>query len=473
MPEIDIDVSANEVVALLQQHQARQAAARLEELRSDQAPVVQESLDRYVSVRGAAELAALRQPGGVQAVDSQVVQPMLRRLNEAARPPRMPSAEETRDLPQAQQFDVYASIVATRGEPAATDALANHERVILGLRHEDRTTVGRGQGDYNDRIVVLWNDQQGGRHAREFNTVTTDPTAQYDGHAKTNPRSQGFEDVVTRAKTEGADVNGDRIADMGRLAEGTTEMMPAQHPYRKATEWAMRPSAEAIAAGANRVERDSNGDGWFDARDTHGVQDLNDTFKIHRGSRLNTDSAGCQTIGGNEYDTFVQTVRGNPDQNRWQYVLSSVSPGHVQNIGDRQPVELHDDPRQPGHPDHGLQQQISTGLQAMGGQYAHRSDDYSLQMLYEAKAAGMTRVDQLVASNAVGGRAAGETLFMLQGRPGDPAALRVGVNAAAVTDTPVETSLQQLQQQSREHPARPPAPVQQAPQPDAPAIGGR
>jgi hypothetical protein len=209
----------------------------------------------------------------------------------------MPDTEETRGLSQAQQFDVYSSIVATRGETAATDALANHDRIILGLRNEDRTTTGRGKGDYNDRIVVLWEDQQGGRHAREFNTVTTDPTAQYDGHAKTSPRSPGFENVITRTKTEGDDVNDDRIADMGRLAEGTTEMMPAQHPYRGATEWAMRPSPEAIAAGANRVERDSNGDGWFDARDTHGVQDLNNTFKIHRGSNYNTDSAGCQTIG--------------------------------------------------------------------------------------------------------------------------------------------------------------------------------
>ena len=46
----------------------------------------------------------------------------------------------------------------------------------------------------------------------------------------------------------------------------------------------------------------------------------------------------------------------------------------------------------------------------------------------------MTRVDRVVASNAVGGRTAGETLFLVQGVLGDPAALRVGVAATEVVD---------------------------------------
>ena len=97
------------------------------------------------------------------------------------------------------------------------------------------------------------------------------------------------------------------------MGEGTTEMRATTHPRNgHPDEFALRPSQAAITAGAGRVERDSNGDGWFDARDTQGVQDLNDTFKIHRGSRSNTDSAGCQTIGGGEYDDFVATVRGTP-----------------------------------------------------------------------------------------------------------------------------------------------------------------
>ena len=91
-------------------------------------------------------------------------------------------------------------------------------------------------------------------------------------------------------------------------------------------------------------------------------------------------------------------------------------------------------------------------------------------MLREAKAAGITRVDQIVASNPSAGRAAGETLFLVQGSPGDPAALRAGVNAAEVRETAVESSLRQLQQQSREQAAPAPAPAQQQ---DAPVMGGR
>ena len=200
------------------------------------------------------------------------------------------------------------------------------------------------------------------------------------------------------------------------------------------------------------------------------MQDLNDTFKIHRGSRSNTDSAGCQTIGGGEYDDFVSTVRGTPGQNRWQYVLTSVAPGQARELGQDVPLAANDDPRQPQHRDHALQQQISTRLQALGGRYAEHAEDYSLVMLREAKAAGITRVDQIVASNPSAGRAAGETLFLVQGSPGDPAALRAGVNAAEVRETAVESSLRQLQQQSREQAAPVPAPAQQQ---EAPAMGGR
>jgi hypothetical protein len=112
-------------------------------------------------------------------------------------------------------------------------------------------------------------------------------------------------------------VNGDGVRDLGRLTEGSTEMQATTHPRRGlADEFSLRPTAAAIAAGSRRIERDSNGDGWFDSRDTHGVQDLNRTFKMHRGSRENTDSAGCQTIHTVDYDDFLRVVRATPGQDR-------------------------------------------------------------------------------------------------------------------------------------------------------------
>lgn len=475
MPEMDINMAADDVVRLLRQNNARAAAERLEALRDGQAAVIQESLDRYVSVRGAAELRALREAGGTAAGDSAIISPMLDRLHEAARPPRMPHASETENLSQAQQYDVYGSVVAVRGDAPARAAMGTQDRIILGLRNENRTTEQRGQGDYNDRIVVLWKDAEGGRHNREFHRATTEPTAQYDGHAATVPRSPGFENVSRRNKIEGEDVNGDRVKDLGRLAVGTTEMRATTHPrHNHPAEFALRPTQAAVTAGAGRVERDSNGDGWFDARDTQGVQDLNDTFKIHRGSTRNTDSAGCQTIGGGEYDDFVDVVRGTPGQNSWQYVLTSVAPGQAQEQGGQDiPGAATDDPRLPSHRDHPLQQQISQGLQAMGGRYAQHADEYSLVMLREAKAGGLTRVDQVVASNPTAGRMAGETLFLVQGNLTDPAAQRVGVNSAEVAETSVEASLRQLHRQSQEQQAQAgphPAPAQQQ---DEPTMGGR
>jgi hypothetical protein len=259
----------------------------------------------------------LRQPGGIPSADTVLLQPLLERMAGTTRPPRFPAPGETSNLSQAQQHDVYASIIGTRGNNAAHDALATQDRVILGLRNEDQTTQARGKGVYNDRIVVLWTDVDGNRRAREFNEATTEPTAQYDGHAKTTPRSPAFENVATRTKTEGADVNGDGVRDLGRLTEGSTEMQATTHPRRGlADEFSLRPTAAAIAAGSRRIERDSNGDGWFDSRDTHGVQDLNRTFKMHRGSRENTDSAGCQTIHTVDYDDFLRVVRATPGQDR-------------------------------------------------------------------------------------------------------------------------------------------------------------
>ena len=450
MPEIDISAAADDVVALLQRQQAQPAAARWEASRSAESLVVREALDRYVSARAPVEIATLR---AAEAHEPTVAR-MLERMRVASGPPRLPAEDETRNLSEAQQYDVYASVIAVRGDPAAHEALLTQDRVILGMRQENRTTDRSGRGKFDDRIVVVWREADGQRHAREFTRANTEPSAQYDGHAKTNPRSTGFAHVITRTKTEGTDVNGDGVRDLGRLSEGTTEMRGTTHPGKEGVpEFSLRPTPGAIADGARRVERDSNGDGWFDSDDLGGVQPLNRTFKFHRGGERNTLSAGCQTFKRAEYDDFLDAVRGTPGQDRWQYVLTSVT---HRNRRDQEPdrvLDSEDDPRRPGHPAHALQQQISTGLAGLGGRYRERADDYSLPLLHAAREAGMTRVDRVVASNAVGARSAGETLFLVQGVLTDPAALRVGISANEVTDVPVDTSLQLLQQQSREHTA--------------------
>lgn len=367
--EFDIRASADRVIALLQQERAREGIALLDHLRDGRSQVVQESLDRFVAAGATEQLQRLRQPGGVNHHEQGAMLASLRRLSEASSPyPRFPGDAELDALSSdAQRYDVYSSIVATRGSEAAQEAMAQRgQRVILGLRQENSTLdaatsehpgVQRqderatpnvdesrlGTGVYDDRIVVLWKEADGSRHQYSTRWANTEPTAQYDHHAGSNGRrpfngggtetrrfdaSPGFENVATPKKIEGEDVDGDTYRDLGRLAAGTFEMQRATHPVRGIPEdFALRPTQAQVQRGAGLVQRDTNGDGWFTQDDINGVQDLNASFKVHRGSRANTDSAGCQTIHTDDYREFMDAARGNPQQTRWQYVLTATSPG--------------------------------------------------------------------------------------------------------------------------------------------------
>jgi hypothetical protein len=369
--EFDIRAEADRVIALLQQQRAREGLELLSQLREGRARVVQESLDRFVAEGAAEQLQRLRQPGGAN--HDPVA---LRRLADAASPyPRFPLADEMTALSSdVQRHDVYASIVATRGNPTAQEAMTQREqRVILGLRQEDSTLVAAtllypgvprpdllttpdvdesrlGTGVYDDRIVVLWKDADGSRQMHEVPRANTEPTAQYDHHAGNDLRhprpfsgggvetrsldaSAGFGHIGKRRKIEGEDVNGDSYRDLGRLAAGTIEMQRATHPRGNHQEFAMRPTeAQVQRHGAGLVQRDTNGDGWFTQDDINGVQALNNSFKIHRGSRDSTDSAGCQTIHTGDYPRFIEVVQGDPQQNTWQYVLTATSPGMFRDV---------------------------------------------------------------------------------------------------------------------------------------------
>ena len=476
MPELDIHASAREVADLLNCNRTAAAVDLLDELRQGQSLVVQEALDRYVAVEAREQLAALTGAGAIALHDGRDARSVLERLREAAGPPRFPEITETRRLSQAQMHDIYGSMVESRGNQGARDSLdANNQRVILGLRRETITTADNGKGNYNDRLVLVWKDHQGIRHAREFNQANTEPSAQYDHHAGsdgTRPfadrtgnapqlqASPGYERILAK-KIEGEDANSDGIRDLGRLDEGTTEMFETDHPTygnrrRNGPEFALRPSPEAVTAGAGRVQRDTNADGWFTAADVNGVQELNNTFKIHRGSSRNTDSAGCQTIGGNEYDAFVSEVTRNPQQNRWQYVLTSVEAGQLlQQRGEVRPpappvpqalpAAPPRHPADPGHPDHNLHRQIQDRVGLLVPPSQDDRQQLSLSLLAEAKAHGLSWVDHLFPNQPRPTVREGENLFLVQGRADDPAAARVVVNAAIAGATPANESLDRIE----------------------------
>jgi hypothetical protein len=381
---IDIRESAGWVTRLLKEQRPADALELLNQLRAreHERPAVQEALDRYVVIDASAELQALRTQ---QAADSLVFAPTLNRLHAVeTQPPRVPDVElvvvrqgtdrrndhhyspnaptnseltaklrsnarnELAGLTDEQKFDVYASIARLRGSPAARDDLDQPgQRLMLGLRNENYSTLNSldgektpGKGRYDDRLVVLWTDAQGNRHFHETLSANTEPTAQYDEHARkhinsaggveTGP-SPGYEGVKFK-KAEGEDANHDGIRDLGRLADGTYEMQATTHPRPGGgTDFALRPTAAAVAAGHGQIQRDTNADGRFDANDVNGVDDLDGSFKIHRGSHNANDSAGCQTMAPGEYDPFLQAVTGQAHPNAsnfqnqtWNYVLTTA-----------------------------------------------------------------------------------------------------------------------------------------------------
>ncbi|GEM_PF-259440 len=516
--DLDIRASADRITALFNSHQAEAALALLQQQRQNQPQAVQEALDRYVGTGASASIARHAQ----DAIDPSAAGTLQRLQQASSGPPRFPEQTQMDALSDAQQYDVYASMVQVRGNDAAHDALARpNERIVLGLRQENSTLAamqGRahadtlrvddpttpaineaqgGTGVYNDRLVVLWKDAGGARHLQVAKKANTEPTAQYDHHAgntghrpraeggvehRTFAPSPGYESIARPRKIEGDDVNGDGIRDLGRLAEGTIEMRMGQHPNpieRGTMDNALRPTQTAVAAGQGMVQRDTNADGWFDQTDIGGVQDLNDTFKIHRGSRDSTDSAGCQTIHPAEYQAFIDAVQGNPGQTRWQYVLTSTTPGPVreqqrdQAPGRDAAVPAHDGqaPRQPAHPGehpdapapdrnrpgapgdrpalHPLHGQAIDRVSELDARMGRAGDAYSERMsaslAHLAKAHGLERIDHVLLSEQTSRAPAGANVFVVQGELGNPAHLRANMATDEAVNTPVEQSLSRLQ----------------------------
>lgn len=372
----DISASADQVVALLNANRAADAMRLLEQQRQDQPQAIQESLDRMVSSRGQDAIGRLQQDvirstDPMANPDAGLIHAGMERLGAAGGPPRFPTETEMTALTATQRYDVYASVIETRGEDPARESLRNGERVILGLRQENTTFDAgtaadmsrtatddpetrvdesrRGTGVYDDRIVVLGRRTPGEGQDPEvwqFDQATTEPTAQYNERADNgDPRYASAADGAVY----GNDVDGDGILDAGRMREGTFEMREATHPNPGSNDFALRPTVDAVENGAGMIERDVNGDGVFNADDgAHRLDALDRSFKIHAGSRVDTDSAGCQTIlSGAEFNTFTEAVNGT-GQIHWQYVLTETTPA-------QQPVQGQQQGEQPaeGRPQEG------------------------------------------------------------------------------------------------------------------------
>ncbi len=116
----------------------------------------------------------------------------------------------------------------------------------------------------------------------------------------------------------GQDVDGDGVIDLGRIPIGT-------YIFKKGTSKTygniLMPTAPI------RLERDSNHDGVFDAKDIvkkslEKNQYASDTY-FHKGGGKNfTGSAGCQTLVAHEFTKFWKSLG---QQSTFHYVLIRMS----------------------------------------------------------------------------------------------------------------------------------------------------
>jgi hypothetical protein len=208
-------------------------------------------------------------------------------------------------------YGYCASLVAERSSATARRALDRGMPLLLGLRKESSTLANQGRGVYDDLIAVL--NGRGGQRSARFFPACTEPGAQYSARAATTAkgtRADARYSQVKFKKNEGADVDGDGIPELGRLVEGT-------YVFTEKTGGFLGNRAFK-AMGDQTVERDTNGDGYFDRSDAKRIdtKGAGRSLYIHRGGAsnsadVNTWSAGCQTIPGNIYGDFLATI-GSP-----------------------------------------------------------------------------------------------------------------------------------------------------------------
>lgn len=213
----------------------------------------------------------------------------------------------TAGMSESHKHDLYANYINQFGNATAKTDLQNGKKVALSLRVDTNTNANQGKGLYDDRMVLVWQDKSGVKHAQEFN-ANTEPSGWYE------PGGQHARDSV------GADFNGDGRGDQGRLADGS---------YRYTVGNFL--GARALMSGNDQVtQRDTNHNGKFDDGVTSPRSDYG--MHVHIGNTDRTGSAGCLTLPPSEHAEFFDTL-GNQNSlsnvvvNTSGLAASSSSPG--------------------------------------------------------------------------------------------------------------------------------------------------
>lgn len=195
---------------------------------------------------------------------------------------------DTNHMTSDQRYDYYAGeIMKNQG---VVKKGTNQRNLVAFRRATLSTSTTRTGGRYDDRMAMIWIDENGLKRAEEF-TANTEPSAHYLGRA-------------------GDDADSDGRLDQGRLPAGyyvyrlgTYVSEPGATPQR-----ALRPTSDIAA------ERDTNHDGIFNDGQT---SPSGRSLLIHKGGNWKTYSAGCQTLPPAEFASF------------WNSLVSQGDPGDV------------------------------------------------------------------------------------------------------------------------------------------------
>lgn len=186
---------------------------------------------------------------------------------------------DTAGMSEAQRYDYYAQLAQQNGGRVRTGP---GERNIVGLRNPTDADANGGNGRYDDRMVMFWQDANGTKHAREYQG-NTEPSARYRGRM-------------------GEDANGDGRLDQGRLPSGYYEFRTGSSSRLGRI---LRPVEDY------RVERDTNNDGVF-GNDRGATSRGGNSMFFHAGGSSITGSAGCQTLPPSEFNRFWRDLGSNP-----------------------------------------------------------------------------------------------------------------------------------------------------------------
>ncbi len=233
----------------------------------------------------------------------------------------------------------HASLVDTFGAPDAVSAVAAGQLVLIGLRNSSSTLVNKGLGSYDDAIIVV--KGVGAARATATFPACTEPGAQYSNRAAHKPGGKPGErvdaryDAVKHRKSDGVDVNQDGILDAGRLVEGTYQYAEKTGGFLGARAFQVghrtqKGKKNVFVVGTTQVaERDTDGDGRFTNADPNRIDRTGaaTSMYIHQGgsdaaAKVNTWSAGCQTIPKNRFSAFLGHVPANAT---FYYVLLNAT----------------------------------------------------------------------------------------------------------------------------------------------------